>query len=329
MQELIDLGIVGVTSNPAIFEQAIVGSADYDSEIAALAAQGLDSFAIYDQISIADVGEAADLFRPVWEKTGHLDGYVSLEVSPLLASNTDGTVAEGERLWEALARPNVLIKVPATKEGIPAIKALISKGINVNVTLLFSLERYRDSAIAYIEGCESLAARGFQSFPRSVASFFVSRMDALLDPTLAEEHRGKAAVALAQCAYGEWTHLFSGERWGALAQAGAHPQRLLWASTSTKNPAYSPTIYVESLIGPETVNTMPLATVEATLAMANPEAALPAKVAEGRRVKAQLEAAGVNFDAAAETLETEGVEKFVQPFDKLLKSLEAKRLAAV
>lgn len=329
MRELMELGIVGVTSNPAIFEAAIVGSSDYDEAIRELGQAGRDAFGIYDQLSLEDVGEAADLFRPVYEKTDGLDGYVSLEVSPFLAADTKGTIAEGRRLWAALSRPNVMIKVPATREGIPAIEALIADGINVNVTLLFSLDRYRLAADAYIAGLRQRAFRGESLAVASVASFFVSRFDTLVDPSLPEEWRAKSAIALSQCAYGDWMEIF-GEEFDDLREAGARTQRLLWASTSTKNPAYSPTLYVEALVGAETVNTLPMATVEACLAMDHaPVTVLPERVAEARAAVEQLRGLGVDFDQAAETLEREGVEKFVQPFEKLLKSVEEKRAAVL
>mgnify|MGYP002860366763 CR=1 FL=1 len=327
MQALRDQGILGVTSNPAIFEAAIAGSSDYDEAIKDLAGKGLDAYGIYDQLSIEDVAAAADLFRPVFEKTHGIDGYVSLEVSPFLADNTEESISEGRRLWKALNRPNVMIKVPATEAGIPVIEALIAAGINVNVTLLFSLERYEAAAKAYLAGLKARAARGHSLKVASVASFFVSRLDALLDPKLAQEDQGKAAIALSHCAYGIWQRLFSGVEWQALAAQGARSQRLLWASTSTKNPNYSPTLYVDALIGPDTVNTMPLVTIKALLEAESVSSPLPAAVSSGRAVKAELEGKGVDFAESAKTLEIEAVDKFVQPFQKLLDSVEAKRAA--
>ncbi len=329
MQAYRDQGILGVTSNPAIFEAAIAGSNDYDSAIAELAKQGLDSFAIYDRLSIEDVGAAADLYLPVYEATKGVDGYVSLEVSPFLADDTEGSIAEGRRLWKELNRPNVMIKVPATEAGIPVIEALIADGINVNVTLLFSLERYEASAKAYLAGLKARASKGQSLKVASVASFFVSRMDALLDPKLEEADQGKAAIALSHCAYGIWQQLFSGVEWQALAAQGARSQRVLWASTSTKNPAYPSTYYVDALIGPDTVNTLPLVTVKGLLEKESLASALPAGVNTGLAKKAELEAKGVDFDQAAKTLEVEAVDKFVQPFQKLLDSVEAKRAAAL
>jgi transaldolase len=322
---LLDQGIVGVTSNPAIFEAAIVGSSDYDEDIKTLSAKGLDAFGIYDELSRGDVVEAAGLLRPIYDRTHGLDGYVSLEVSPLLASDTEGTIAEGRRLWAEMGQPNVMIKVPATREGIPAVRALVADGIPVNVTLLFSIDRYLDAAEAYIQGLEDRAATGKSLAVASVASFFVSRMDTLLDPTLPEELRGKAAIALSQAAYARWKELFGSERFSVLRDQGAAAQRLLWASTSTKNPAYRPTIYVETLVGPETVNTLPLATIQAVLEMDQVGTALPDAIPAAMETIKVLEAAGVDFAQAAQTLEEEGVDKFVKPFHKLLESVESKR----
>lgn len=315
---LADQGILGVTSNPAIFEQAINGSADYDDDIRTLASQGLSPFEIYDRISIQDVGEAADLLLPVYQRTDGLDGYVSLEVRPELARDTEGTIAEARRLWKALGRPNVMIKIPATAEGIPAIRQAIADGINVNVTLLFSLERYRETALAYIEGLEQTSRISVAS----VASFFVSRIDTLVDSSLPADLVGEAAIAWSQASYAIFQEVFAGPRWEALAAKGARVQRLLWASTSVKNPDYSPVKYVEALAGPDTVNTMPLNTIESYLEMGSPQntlaAADPSKVLDGVR------AAGVDLEQSAIQLEDEGITKFVQPFENLLKSIEDK-----
>lgn len=315
---LVDQGVLGVTSNPAIFEQAINGSADYDEDIQKYAAEGLSPFEIYDRISIQDVAEAADLLLPVYEKTDGLDGYVSLEVRPELARDTEGTISEARRLWKELNRPNVMIKIPATAEGIPAIRQAIAEGINVNVTLLFSLERYRETALAYIEGLEQTS----RISSASVASFFVSRIDTLVDASLPKELEGEAAIAWSLASYKIFQEVFSGPRWEALAAKGARVQRLLWASTSVKNPDYSPVKYCEALAGPDTVNTMPLATIEAYLKMGEPQNSLatsdPTSVLEG------VKAAGVDLEEAAIQLENEGIDKFIQPFEELLKSIEDK-----
>jgi transaldolase len=323
---LVELGIVGVTSNPAIFEAAIVGSSDYDEEIKALSAEGKDAFGIYDALSQGDVVEASKILRPVWDESEGLDGYVSLEVSPLLAHDTEGTIAEGIRLWESMGQPNIMIKVPATLAGIPAITALIAEGIPVNVTLIFSLERYEASAKAYIAGLEKRAAKGQGVNIASVASFFVSRVDTLLDSQLPEGMQSQAAIALAQSAYGLWEELFAESAFGSLAEKGALPQRLLWASTSVKNPSLSPTVYVEELIGAQTVNTMPLTTVQSVLELSGVQPALPEAVEDAKETLKVLEAAGVDFKKAGDTLEADGVEKFIKPFEKLLASVEAKRV---
>lgn len=264
-------GLRGMTSNPAIFEKAITDSQDYDADIQAMAREGKGFAAIYETISQRDVGSAADEFRPLYDRTDGQDGYVSLEVNPHLARDTEGSMEEARRLWGALNRPNVLIKVPATAAGLPAIRQLISEGINVNVTLLFGLPRYRQVAEAYLAGLEARAIQGKSvRHLASVASFFVSRIDALVDPLLekligqggkeadlAKKVQGQVAIASAKMAYQIYREIFGGARFKRLAAQGAQVQRLLWASTSTKNPAYSDVKYVEALIGPETVNTAP------------------------------------------------------------------------
>ncbi len=325
MKKLMDQGILGVTSNPAIFEKAIAGSTDYDAEIRELGKKGLSAEQIYDKLSIGDVGEAADLFRPIYDKTDGLDGYVSLEVSPHLAHNTSGTIQEGIRLFNTLNRPNVMIKVPATEEGIPAIEELIAEGIPVNVTLLFSLDRYKQAAKAYIAGLRRRMNQGKPLKVESVASFFVSRMDSLLDPQVGEEWRGRAAIENSRAAYGLFIDLFEGDDFADLEAAGARPQRVLWASTSTKDPAYSPVMYVEALIGDKTVNTLPMNTIEAYLEQGEPQERLRETVSEAREQMARLEGEGVDFDKAGLQLEREGIEKFVQPFDDLIAAIEKKK----
>ena len=271
-------GLGGVTSNPSIFEKAIAGSHDYDDAIRALALEDKSIDQIYAALTVEDIQRAADLFRPVYDRLDGADGFVSLEVSPYLARDTAGTIAEARRLWLAVARPNVMIKVPATAEGLPAIQQLIGEGINVNITLLFGLPRYRQVAEAYIAGLETLAAQGKPlKSVASVASFFLSRIDVLLDPTLekliatdkskadfAENFHGQVAIFSAKAAYQIYKEIFlRGGNCGKLKAQGARTQRLLWASTSTKNPAYSDLKYVEALIGPETVDTIPLQTLAA------------------------------------------------------------------
>ena len=269
LQGLIDDGLRGMTSNPTIFEHAIGGSTDYDDALRTIGSSPKSSLQVFEQLAVEDVREAADLFRPVYDRTEGRDGFVSLEVSPTLARDTEGTIGEAKRLWDEVNRPNVMIKVPGTKEGWPAIQRLLSDGININITLLFSLEHYRQVAIAYMRALEARTRAG-HSIDRlaSVASFFVSRVDTETDrrieagaPSL-RDLRGRVAVANAQLAYVWFRDLLRGADWQRLAAAGARPQRLLWASTGTKNPAYSDVLYVDTLIGPDTINTMPPATLQ-------------------------------------------------------------------
>jgi transaldolase len=326
---MLDQDILGVTSNPAIFAAAITGSDDYDEDMKALAAQGLDSEQIYDKLSQMDVQEACDLLRPIYDRTEGVDGYVSLEVSPNLANDTETTISEARRLWKEVDRPNLMVKVPATKEGIPAIRQLIADGININVTLLFSLERYRMTADAYIAGLEERAAKGLDLKVASVASFFVSRIDSMVDPLLKDAGRadlvGEAATAWSILSYKIWQEMFGGDRFAPLSAKGARSQRVLWASTSTKDPSFSPVKYVEALIGPETVNTLPLPTIEAYLEMGDPADRVEASFANAESVVSQTSAAGVDLEECALKLEDEGVAKFVEPYGKLLDSIEQKR----
>ncbi len=328
-------GLCGMTSNPSIFEKAILGSDVYDGEIRALARQRKDAAAIYETLSLQDVQRAADMFRPVYDQTGGRDGYVSLEVNPHLAHDTAGTIQEARRLWGALDRPNVFIKVPAANEGLPAIRQLISEGINVNVTLLFGLPRYRQVIEAYLSGIEDRLAQGkpVQGIA-SVASFFVSRMDTLVDPmlktlgeqgganaTLAKELIGKVAVANSKVAYQIYKETFAADRYRKLAQQGANIQRLLWASTSTKDPAYSDVKYVDELIAPNTVNTVPLNTLDAYRDHGDPQVRIEQDVEGAQRVLKQLPQLGIDIDRVTQQLEDEGDEKFAEPFDKLMATL--------
>jgi transaldolase len=291
--------------------------------------------AIYEALSQRDVQSAADEFRSLYDKTDGHDGYVSLEVNPHLAHDTNGTVEEARRFWKTLARPNVFIKVPATTEGLPAIQALISDGINVNVTLLFGLPRYRQVANAYLAGLAARVARGKPvTHVASVASFFVSRIDALVDPlldkviaqggdkaVLAKTMRGQVAIASAKMAYQIYKEIFCSDRFGSLAAQGARAQRVLWASTSTKNPDYSDVKYVEALIGPETVNTAPFETLDAYRDHGDPNARLEQDVEEARLVLDRLPNLGIDIDHVTQQLEDEGVVKFNKPFDKILQTL--------
>jgi len=330
LQNWIDQGARGVTSNPTIFDRAISGSSDYDADLQRLARTSLTTEEIYEALALEDIARAAELLRPVYEATQGLDGYVSLEVSPKLAHDTAGTIAEARRLFTTLARPNVLIKVPATPAGLPAIQALIGEGINVNVTLIFSLEQYEAVAEAYISGLEKRAAAG-QELGRvaSVASLFVSRLDTAVDRELEQLGRadlqGKAAVANAKMVYARFKELFGGERWQRLARLGARVQRPLWASTGTKNPCYSDTLYVDSLIGPDTVNTMPPETLQAFLDHGRVALTVEEGLEEARAHLALLADVSVDLPAIMQRLQDDGVAAFAKSFDSLLASIAAKR----
>lgn len=332
-------GLRGLTSNPTIFEKAIAESHDYDDAIRALVLEGHSVRDIYQTLIVEDVQHAADLFRPLYDQTEGRDGFVSLEVSPHLAYDTVNTIAEARRLWGVVDRPNVMIKVPATAEGLPAIQQLISEGINVNVTLLFGLPRYREVAAAYIAGLETRSAQG-QPVARvaSVASFFLSRIDVLIDSMLEKKMRlsgreseiattlhGQVAVASAKVAYQIYEDTFGTQRFRELAAQGARPQRLLWASTSTKNPAYSDVKYVEALIDPDTVNTLPLETLKAYRDHGNPVPRLENGEEEALSLLNRLPQADIDLDAVTQQLEDEGVEKFSASFEQLLAALAEKQ----
>ncbi len=333
-------GLRGVTSNPAIFHNAITGSAQYDEDIARFTARGLGVEDVYDRLTIADVQGACDVLRGVWESSGGVDGYVSLEVSPHLANDTEGTVREARRLNDEVARENVLIKIPGTPAGVPAIRQALFEGVNVNVTLLFSIAAYEAVADAHTEALEQRIEAGrLVDDVASVASFFVSRIDALTDRKLdaladaaegdsarVEALLGKAAIANAKLAYVGFQRRLATDRWARLAGLGARPQRMLWASTSTKNPAYSDVMYVEPLIGDLTVNTLPEKTIDAFRDHGRAAGTLTEGVDEARRTMAELAAAGIELDEVTDQLLAEGVEKFAVPFDQLLASL-AERMA--
>jgi transaldolase len=334
IQQLIDeFAVVGATSNPTIFQKAMTAGSAYDEQLHELAAGDGDVQDAFWALAMEDIRDACEVFRPVWESSEGRDGYVSLEVDPRLAYDTLRTYREAMRLHSTLALSNLMVKIPATKPGLAAVEDVISKGHSINVTLIFSLTRYTEVAESYIRGLERLIAEGGDpSGVASVASFFVSRIDTEADRRLDElgghDHlKGKLAIANARLAYRHYQEVFAGPRWEYLAGKGAKPQRVLWASTSVKNPDYPDTLYVEELIGPDTVNTMPEETIEAYQDHGRPQPRLQSGVAEARGVFAELESAGVDYDDVTETLEREGVEKFAASFDELMSALEEKRSA--
>jgi len=339
LQRLIDEdGLRGVTSNPAIFEKAITGSNDYTQALKGLEARNLDAKTTYEALAIRDIQDAADILRPVYRASERRDGHVSLEVSPYLARDTRGTLEEARRLWAAVARDNVMIKVPATAEGIPAIRELIGAGINVNVTLLFSKVAYEQVAEAYIGGLEKLAnAGGDLSKVASVASFFISRIDSALDAMLATRIKsssdaregallkslaGKVAIANAKLTYRRYQELFSGARWRALAKQGAQTQRVLWASTSTKNPGYRDVIYVEELIGRDTVNTIPPATFDAFRDHGRVRLSLTEDLEGAYDTMETLARVGISMAEVTDRLLEDGLTLFSEAFEKLLNAVD-------
>jgi len=327
-------GLRGMTSNPAIFEKAIADSSLYDDMLKSLASRAdLDTTSRYEQIAIRDIQDAADTLRPVYEESKFRDGYVSLEVSPYLARKTQETMDEARRLWKTVKRDNVMIKVPGTAEGIPAIRQLIGEGININVTLLFAQEVYEKVAEQYIAGLEDLSGRGGKlNKMASVASFFISRIDTLIDSLLNERSKtadasqevllksllGKVAIANGKLTYQAYQRIFSGPRWQALASKGAQTQRVLWASTSTKNPHYRDVLYVEEMIGPDTVNTMPPATIDAFRDHGRLRNSLTEDVAGAAKVMQDLARAGISMKEVTDKLTNDGVKLFADAFDKLL-----------
>lgn len=323
-------GLLGMTSNPTIFEKAVSGSALYDEDIRRGAAEGRSPGEIFEALAVVDVREACDLFRPVYDRTGGVDGLVSLEVSPTLAHDTEGTVREARRLWQAVGRPNAMIKIPGTVAGLPAVTRCLAEGINVNVTLLFSTARYEQVIEAFLAGLEARAAAGKSvAGLASVASFFVSRLDTKVDAWLAAKGgdpalRGRAAIANACVAYAAFERTFTGPRWEVLAAKGARVQRPLWASTSTKDPAYADVYYVEALIAPQTVNTLPPATFDAYRDHGQPAIRIRDGMAHADDQLAALARAGVDLNDVTSTLEVEGVSSFAKSYADLLAGLEAK-----
>ena len=336
LKGLIDKGVRGITSNPAIFEKAIAGSNDYDDSIQKLALEDKSLEEIYEALAYEDIGMAADLLRQTYDSSGGIDGFVSLEVNPHLANETERTIQEAIRLYETLARPNVMIKVPATAAGIPAITELIATGVNVNVTLIFGLENYKAVAEAYICGLEKLATAGPTATAghpvnavASVASFFVSRVDSAIDKELEKlnqtQMQGKSAIANSKLAYAEFKQIFSGSRWQALKDQGARVQRVLWASTSTKNPDFVDTLYVDELIGPDTVNTIPPATLESFMDHGRVAETLAQDWEAAREHIANLADLGIDLQAITHQLQEDGVIAFAKPFDALMQSIAEKR----
>lgn len=338
-QMIEDDGLRGMTSNPAIFEKAIADSSLYDDMLKAIASRkDLDATGRFEQLAIRDIQDAADTLRPVYDETNFRDGYVSLEVSPYLARKTKETMDEARRLWKTVERENVMIKVPGTAEGIPAIRQLISEGININVTLLFAQEVYEKVAESYVAGVEDLAARGGNLKKMAgVASFFISRIDTLVDSMLEDRFKkttdpsqqallkslfGKVAIANGKLTYQRYLRIFSGPRWEALASKGAQTQRVLWASTSTKNPKYRDVMYVEELVGPDTVDTMPPATIDAFRDHGRVRNSLTEDVPGAQKVMDDLAAAGISMKEVTDKLTDDGVKLFADAFDKLLAAVE-------
>ncbi|CAN7624338.1 transaldolase [Phenylobacterium sp. LjRoot219] len=334
-------GLRGVTSNPTIFNKAITGGDAYDARIKALLAKGdAQPDALYEQLAVADIQAAADHFRPAYDRLGGADGFASLEVSPKLADNSEGTIAEARQLWGAVNRPNLMIKVPGTKAGTPAIRQLVSEGINVNVTLLFGLQAYLDVAEVHMAGLEAYQASGGDvAKVHGVASFFVSRIDTAIDKAIdarvqagdaeaaaLKALRGKVAIANAKVAYQHYLDLVREDRWKALAANGAAPQRLLWASTGTKDPTYFDVLYVDTLIGPDTINTMPPATIDAFRDHGTVAPTLQADLDGARRVLAETQRLGLDLDGVTDQLVVDGVKLFAKSLDELLTALAAKRL---
>jgi transaldolase len=331
-RRIADDAITGVTSNPSIFAAAIASGSAYDDQMQELAERGADSKEIVAALMTSDIARACDVMRPVWERTDGRDGHVSVEVDPELAHETESTIAEAREWVKRIDRPNLLVKVPATRAGVPAVRALIAEGISINVTLIFSIERYLEVMDAYIDGLEAFHSTGGDvSKVASVASFFVSRVDSEVDKRLeaagAHDLRGVAAVANARVAYDEFLQKFRGARWEALAAKGARVQRPLWASTSTKNPEYRTTLYVDTLVAPHTVNTMPLETVDAYQqdGPATPPIVGPEETATARVMMRAIADAGVDMDDVFTQLETEGVSKFIDAWRASLADIEGKR----
>jgi len=351
LQKMIDeRGVCGITSNPAIFEKAIVGNAIYDADIEAGISSGKSVLEIYENLVFEDIRNACDVLKPVYDSSNGLDGYVSIEVPPTIADDTESTIKEARRYYQEIGRENVMIKIPGTKMGLPAFEQVTSEGISVNVTLLFSVESYIETAWAYIRGLEKRAAEGQDlSKIASVASFFLSRIDSNIDDRVDKKLaagtddinlearlrgiKGKVAIANAKIAYQKYKEIFGSDRWKALAEKGAKVQRLLWASTGTKNPEYSDVMYVDELIGPDTVNTLPPSTIEACADHCSPDSRIETGVEEAFQLMETLKESDINIDLSEvmDELLEDGIDKFIKPFESLMSSLEEKvqRLATV
>ncbi len=333
IQRIIETGIRGLTSNPSIFEKAIASGNAYDDDVRRLAREGKNASQIFQTLAVKDIQDTCDLFLPVYQASNGSDGFVSIEVSPGAARDAARTRIEARELWAAVNRPNVMIKIPGTVEGTPVIEEMIAEGININVTLLFSIDAYDRVARAYVNGLDARKAAG-KPIDRvaSVASFFVSRVDSLIDKLLDEKGadaalKGKAAVANAKLAYERFGEIFSGPKWDALAAAGAQVQRPLWASTSVKNPAYRDVLYVEELVGPHTVNTMPRPTIVAFIDHGEAKRTIDHDLPAAKHLMNELASAGIDMKAVTDQLEDEGIASFVKSFDTLLAGVEGKRAA--
>lgn len=333
IQRIIDTGIRGLTSNPSIFEKAIASGNAYDDDVRRLAREGKNASQIFQTLAVKDIQDTCDLFLPVYQASNGTDGFVSIEVSPGAARDAARTRIEARELWAAVNRPNVMIKIPGTVEGTPVIEEMIAEGININVTLLFSIDAYDRVARAYVNGLDARKAAGKPiNQVASVASFFVSRVDSLIDKLLDEKGadatlKGKAAVANAKLAYERFGEIFSGPKWDALAAAGAQVQRPLWASTSVKNPAYRDVLYVEELVGPHTVNTMPRPTIVAFIDHGDARRTIDHDLPAAKHLMNELASAGIDMKAVTDQLEDEGIASFVKSFDTLLAGVEGKRAA--
>ena len=332
LKSLIDIDdLRGLTSNPSIFEKAIAGSSDYDKDIAKFAKKEDNNAAIFFDLAISDIQRAADIFKPVFDKTNGKDGFVSLEVSPYLALDTDGTIEQVRDLWKRVDRKNVMIKIPGTKQGLPAIRECLREGININITLLFGLPRYREITEAFMGGLEDRLKEGNSiENVSSVASFFLSRIDVMVDPMLdekgAKKLRGKIAIASAKLAYQIYLEMISSDRFKNLEAKGAQRQRVLWASTSTKDPSFSDVLYVETLIGKDTINTLPMGTIDAFRDHGKVTDSLTEEIEDAGATLEELKKTGISIDEITRKLEEEGIEKFNKAYDKLLRSIEGQKV---